>query len=58
MTDRIEVRYQTCKCGHDKASHFREYFSGVDTGETERPYGACLGTYCDCAMYSLAKELR
>lgn len=37
---------ETCRCGHDKASHFREH--GV--------YLTCLATHCQCRRYRNENE--
>jgi hypothetical protein len=59
MSDRIEVRYQTCKCSHDRASHYREYRAVADPGEDAMPFMACLALNCEnCVKYELAKELK
>ena len=51
------TRRELCHCGHDRATHHKEYrSSGHDVNQVREPlWGACLGALCDC-MYYMRKD--
>lgn len=62
MTDRIVTRLETCKCGHDKDTHYDIRHSSDNHSVVMKSvgftHGSCLGRGCDCEWYSLRDDLK